>query len=190
MILSYYDLLEAWKRKRIRFEPDIDEDQIGHSSIDIRLGRCYYKFKDTATSFILKPGNAEFDPKDIYETKTIANGDPFIIKPNELYLASTYEKIILPGNLAANVQGKSTLARLGLQVHMTAPHIHPYFSSWIALELFNYGKCDIAIRPGVDTICQVIYYGISKRLGKEFSGLGTYTHQTTPLPKGPAKHEP
>lgn len=188
MILSYADLIKAWKTKKIKFEPDITEDQIGHSSVDVRVGRKYYKFKPTAESFILKPGINEFDPGDIYDSKEITNGDLFIVNPGELYLAFTHEKIILPGNLAANVQGKSTLARLGLQVHMTAPHIHPYFSSWLTLELYNYGKSAIALRPGIDTVCQIIYYKLSSPVAKEFSGIGTYSQQKTPLPKGRAMH--
>jgi dCTP deaminase len=94
----------------------------------------------------------------------------------------------VPSNLAAAVQGKSTMARLGLAVHITAPHIHPHFGSWLTLELYNYGKCEIELKPGSDTICQIIYYRLSSQvplhLGRR---IGTYADQKTPIPRGSSK---
>lgn len=83
MILSYPDLVEAWQKKRIRFDPDISIEQIGLSSIDLRLGFRYSRFKSSAVSYILKPGAEGFDPADIYDTKDLNSTEDarLIIKP-------------------------------------------------------------------------------------------------------------
>jgi dCTP deaminase len=186
MILSYPDLVKAWQTKKIRFDPDISIEQIGLSSIDLRLGFRYSRFKSTATSYILKPGAEGFNPADIYDTKDLSSTEDarLIIKPGDLTLAFTHEKLFVPKYLAAAVQGKSTMARLGLAVHITAPHIHPHFGSWLTLELYNYGKCEIELRPGSDTICQIIYYRLSSpvplHLGKR---IGTYADQKELTPR-------
>jgi dCTP deaminase len=67
------------------------------------------------------------------------------------------EEISVPNNLAASVQGKSSLARAGLAVHITAPHIHPGFTGRITLELYNHGPWEMELVPGEDRICQVIH---------------------------------
>jgi dCTP deaminase len=191
MILSIEDLTKAWRAKEIRFEPDITIEQITLSSIDLHFGYEVARFKPHA-DLILKPGTEGFDPRDITETIDLrkqSQTEPLlIIKPKELWLAFTYEKLYVPYNLAANVQGRSTLARTGLAVHITAPHIHPGFRGKLTLELYNHGDIDIALRPAKDLVCQIIYYKMTKRVtSKHVERLGTYLDQETPLPKRKAR---
>jgi dCTP deaminase len=190
MILSYLDLVKYWERKRIQFDPDITADQIGLSSIALRFGYKVAKFKKHAGCFILKPGFEAFDPKDIYDTVDLKtqSEQALILKPKELALAFTFEKLYLPGNLAAQVEGKSTLARIGLGIHITAPHIHPHFKGWLTLEMYNFGECDIYLKPAEDRVCQIIYYKISSSVPEQIaSALGSYIYQETPLPKRKSK---
>ena len=89
----------------------------------------------------------------------------FVLKPNKFVLGLTYEKITLPkaSKIAARVEGRSTLARLGLVVHLTAPTIHCGFSGHIALEMYNFGHYPLILKPFELRICQLIF----ERLGRE-----------------------
>jgi dCTP deaminase len=127
LILSHNDLRRAWKQRQIRFSPDISESQIAESSIDLRLGYDFTKLKPQRRH--VRPAAEGFDPGPVTETKSYENlARPiFTLRPREFMLGFTLEEVRIPGWLAANVQGKSSLARAGLAVHITAPHINPGF---------------------------------------------------------------
>jgi dCTP deaminase len=72
-----------------------------------------------------------------------------------LVIGRTYESATLPQHLGGRVEGKSSIARIGLFVHISAPTIHPGFDNRIALEFYNVGPLPIRVRPG-DPICQLI----------------------------------
>ncbi len=188
MILSRPDLRTAWKTGKIRFRPDISEEQIGLSSIDLRLGYDFTRLKN-GHGVKVRPASEGFDPTGLVEhynlgRRTILGKYPvFRIMPGEFRLALTLEEVALPGSLAANVQGKSSLARSGLGVHITAPHIHPGFVGPIALELFNRGPWHLEFIPGKDLVCQIIFFRITKNLSPRIiSSLGTYMRQASPYP--------
>src|SRR5207245_10541030 len=130
-----------------------------------------------------------FNPTDIVEHEKLENknvlGEQALFKlhPGELKLALTLEEVTVPGSLAANVQGKSSLARAGLAVHITAPHIHPGFAAPIALELYNHGPWTLEFLPGRDLVCQIIFFKVSTNIpAKQAKSLGTYMDQATPFP--------
>jgi dCTP deaminase len=187
VILTYPDLLRAWQRRRIGFVPNIDSGQIGISSIDLRLGWVFTRLLPKQ-GVIIQPARG-FDPTDLVEHQDFSNlqvlgqSPTFRLKPGEFRLAFTLEEISLPNNLAANVQGKSSLARAGLAVYLTAPHIHPGFVGRIALELYNHGPWELEFFPGEDLICQMIYYRVQTPVPKQVAkALGTYVRQPTPFP--------
>ncbi len=183
MILSHNDLRQAWKTGKIRFSPDIAEAQIAESSIDLRLG---YDF----TTLIpqpkpVRPAAEGFDPGPITRRQNYAKlkNPVFKLKPREFRLAFTLEEISVPGWLAANVQGKSSLARAGLAVHVTAPHINPGFVAQITLEMYNHGPWELELIPGKDLVCQVIFYKLTSPVSqKVINAFGTYGKQSTPFP--------
>jgi len=187
VILAYKDLLQGWKKGRLRFSPDIHSDQIGLSSIDLRLGWVFTRLLPKP-GVVIQPARS-FDPtglvehQDFSQTRVLGQPPRFRLQPQEFCLAFTLEEITVPNNLAANVQGKSSLARAGLAVHITAPHIHPGWVGRITLELYNHGPWELELVPGEDLICQVIYYRVqtpvSARVAK---ALGTYVKQPTPFP--------
>jgi dCTP deaminase len=189
MIMGYSDLLNLWKKKIIRFDPDIDPQQIGLSSIDLRLGYLFTKQKD-AKGYTVDPFEEDFDPTPIIETvdlmqqqRSIGQVPNFILKPNEFVLSRTLERITLPLGLAAQVQGTTTGARPGLSIHATAPHIHPAFSGSITLEIKNLGTWDLKLVPS-KRICQVIFFRVQTPVSKkQVNAMSTYHNQVTPYGK-------
>ncbi len=155
MMLAERDLLRAWKNKWIRFEPDISQDQIGLSSIDLRLGCIFTKQK----AVVIRPAH-DFDPSDQIENFTLGSGQTLSVKPRQFLLAQTLEKVFVPSRYAAHVNGKSSLARAGLAVHITAPHIHPGFVGPITLELFNHGEWELEFSAGLDAVCQIVFWEV------------------------------
>jgi dCTP deaminase len=187
VILTQRDLLLAWKRGGISFTPDIGPEQIGLSSIDLRLGWVFSRLKENP-GVVIQPARG-FDPTNLVETDDFSQGQrlgqqpPFRLGPGEFRLALTLEEVTVPHNLVANVQGRSSLARSGLAVHITAPHINPGWSGPIALELYNHGPWVLELVPGEDLVCQVIYYRATKPVEKKVAGaLGSYVGQRTPFP--------
>lgn len=183
MMLGRHDLLTCWKKKQISFSPDILPTQISLSSIDLRLGFLFTTQK-IQKAVVIRPAH-DFDPTYLTETQDLSSEkDPlFRLKPKEFKLAQTLERITLPANLAAHVHGKSSLARAGLAVHATAPHINPGFAGPITLELFNHGEWELEFTPGEDLICQVSFWQIKTPIPqKAISKLSSYKGQTLPFP--------
>jgi len=183
LILSHDDLKRAWKKRQIRFNPDISESQIAESSIDLRLGYHFTKLKAQAKP--VRPAAEGFDPGPVTETKSYEKlARPiFTLRPREFVLGFTLEEVSIPGWLAGNVQGKSSLARAGLAVHITAPHINPGFVARITLEMYNHGPWNLQLIPRKDLVCQVIFYKLTSPVSqKVINAFGTYKKQSTPYP--------
>ncbi|MDP8289488.1 MAG: dCTP deaminase, partial [Candidatus Susulua stagnicola] len=102
-----------------------------------------------------------------------------IIKPGAFILARTLEKITLPidSKIAARVEGRSSIARLGLVVHLSAPTIHSGFSGKITLEILNHGPVGIKLEPGKDRICQLIFEQLTSK--PEKGNLSQFQGQTS-----------
>ncbi|MFO0824776.1 MAG: dCTP deaminase [Gemmataceae bacterium] len=111
----------------------------------------------------------------------MTGGQPFVLRPNQLVLGRTLEKVTLPivpdgQSLAARVEGKSSYARCGLLVHFTAPTIHAGFSGTITLELINLGPCNISLYAGTP-ICQLIVEAVC---GTPFRNDSQFQNQARP----------
>ncbi len=189
MILGYRELLTAWKQGKISFSPDINRDQIGISSIDLRLGYEVSKLQ-YRQGITVNPSLNDFDSsglftKDDYrEPDKLGKPRPLKIERNEFMVAFTLEEIHLPNNLAASVEGRSRLARYGLAVHTTAPHIDPAFVGPIALELYNLGPFPIELRPGIDRVCHLIFHEMKSAVPQKVAkSMGTFVRQKQPYQK-------
>lgn len=181
MMLAERDLLQAWRRSLIRFEPDISQDQIGLSSIDLRLG-CIFTRQKAQKAVVIRPAH-DFDPSDQVENFARDPGETVQLKPRQFLLAQTLQKVFVPPRFAAHVNGKSSLARAGLAVHITAPHIHPGFEGPITLELFNHGEWELEFFAGQDAVCQIVFWEVKTPPQlKEIKVLGTYHDQRVPYP--------
>jgi dCTP deaminase len=98
----------------------------------------------------------ESDIESYMESFYIEEGQPFIIHPGEFALATTYETVELPDNLVARVEGRSSMGRLGITMHVTAGYIDPGFHGKITLEISNIGKMPVALYTG-QRVCQIVF---------------------------------
>ncbi|MBI5128077.1 MAG: dCTP deaminase [Rhodopseudomonas palustris] len=165
MILTDREIQIALQRKQIIIEPLPQQDTAYSStSVDLTLDPVFTIFS-TGNTFIAKsidPTHPDYNIDDalneITKSETIDPTSGFQFKPRELVLGWTAEYVKLPydSRLAARVEGKSSLARLGLGVHVTAPTIHAGFDGQIRLELVNHGPLPIVLKPGM-RICQLIF---------------------------------
>lgn len=150
MILSDGDIRKAIKDGRLGFSPALSADQIGPASCDLRLDNTFKLFNTARMSLVdvKKPLPIEF----LEETKRRPN-EQFILHPTDFVLASTKEKITVGDDFVVRVEGKSSLARIGILVH-TAGFIDPGFEGQVTLEISNQSNVAVALYPDM-YICQV-----------------------------------
>ena len=144
MLLSDRDIRAEIAAGRVGCEP-FTESMIQPSSVDVRLDKFFRVFENHRYSVI----DPSIEQPDLTR-EVIAEGDePFILHPGEFVLASTYEVITLPDDIAGRLEGKSSLGRLGLLTHSTAGFIDPGFSGHITLELSNVANLPVKLFPGM-----------------------------------------
>lgn len=155
MLLSDRDILAEIEQQRIQVEP-YDESMIQPSSIDFRLDRFFRVFENHKYPHI----DPAADQSDLTRMVEPEGDDAFILHPGEFVLGSTYEVVTLPDDLAARVEGKSSLGRLGLLTHATAGFVDPGFSGHVTLELANVATLPIKLYPGMK-IGQLCFFRLS-----------------------------
>jgi dCTP deaminase len=151
MRLSDRDIERYLAEGKIGITPAPDADMISGVSVDIRLGNKFRVFQAHAAPYIdLSGPRAQVDAAlnsvmsdEIY----IPDDQVFILHPSELALGVTQESVRLPADIVGWLDGRSSLARLGLMVHVTAHRIDPGWSGNIVLEFYNSGKLPLALRP-------------------------------------------
>jgi dCTP deaminase len=144
VLLSDRDIRAEIAATRVGVEP-FEEAMIQPSSVDVRLDKFFRVFENHKYS-VIDPSTEQAE----LTREVIAEGDePFILHPGEFVLASTYEVITLPDDIAGRLEGKSSLGRLGLLTHSTAGFIDPGFSGHITLELSNVANLPVKLFPGM-----------------------------------------
>ncbi len=151
-VLIGKEIEKALKNKSIRIEP-LDKKQIGPGSIDLTLGNDFRIFKKQTRTYHIK-NDSHF--QDITRAVHVKDGGYIVVKPGEMILGITKEKITLADNISGRLEGRSRFARFGLAVHVTAGFMHPGISNHQALEIVNLGHAPLALYPGI-TICQFIF---------------------------------
>ena len=144
MLLSDRDILSEIDAKRVALDP-FDEAMVQPSSVDVRLDRFFRVFENHRYPHI-DPAQDQPDLTRLVEPEA---DEPFILHPGEFVLGSTYEVVTLPDDVAARLEGKSSLGRLGLLTHSTAGFIDPGFSGHVTLELSNVATLPIKLWPGM-----------------------------------------
>ena len=144
MLLSDRDIRVEVQAGRVQVEP-YDEAMIQPSSIDVRLDRYFRVFENHKYSVI----DPSIEQSELTREVEVGPKEFFILHPGEFVLASTYEVISLPDDLAGRLEGKSSLGRLGLLTHSTAGFIDPGFSGHITLELSNVANLPVKLFPGM-----------------------------------------
>ncbi len=151
MRLCDIDIERYLDEGKIKLTPRPDNDQINGATVDVRLGNSFRVFKDYALPYIDLSGPKETVAAQLEAVMSdeiiVDDGDAFFLHPGELALATTYENVELPANIIGWLDGRSSLARLGLMVHVTAHRIDPGWQGKIVLEFFNSGKLPLALRP-------------------------------------------
>ncbi len=138
---------------KIALTPRPDNTQINGATVDVRLGNSFRVFKEYAMPYIDLSGERETVTAQLDAVMSdeiiIEDGDAFFLHPGDLALATTLETVKLPANIIGWLDGRSSLARLGLMVHVTAHRIDPGWEGKIVLEFFNSGKLPLALRPNM-----------------------------------------
>jgi dCTP deaminase len=144
VILSDRSIREALGAGRVVIEPLEDRD-VQPSSVDLHIDRYFRVFRNDTTPYI--------DPKqpqeDLTEIVEVGDDGAFILHPGEFVLGSTYERVALPDDLVARLEGKSSLGRLGLLIHSTAGFVDAGWDGHLTLELSNVANLPIALYPGM-----------------------------------------
>ena len=155
MLLSDRDIRSAIDSGRLSIDP-FSPELVQPSSVDVRIDRFFRLFDNHRYAHI--------DPRQEQDELTrLVEVDPdeaFILHPGEFVLGSTYEQVTLPDDLAARLEGKSSLGRLGLLTHSTAGFIDPGFSGHVTLELSNVATLPITLWPGMK-IGQLCFFRLS-----------------------------
>ncbi|RLE64446.1 MAG: dCTP deaminase [Thermoprotei archaeon] len=175
MILSDEEILEAVKKGEIIIDP-FSRENVGPCSVDLTLADEFVVFKEGG---VIDPADPKTLGKNIHVVKT--NGKPFVLKPKQFILAMTREKIGVSKNLAATLEGRSSIARLGIVVHaagLVSPGsgmIHP---KPLVLEVFSQNSSEVKLYPGM-RIVQVIFHKLSKpaTLGYDEHPKSTYREE-------------
>jgi len=155
VLLSDRDIKAEIDGGRVRLQP-YDEAMVQPSSIDVRLDKYFRLFDNHKYPFI-DPAQEQPDLTRLIE---VERDEPFILHPGEFVLGSSFEIVTLPDDLAARLEGKSSLGRLGLLTHSTAGFVDPGFSGHVTLELSNAATLPIKLWPGM-RVGQLCFFRLS-----------------------------
>ncbi len=155
MLMSDRDIRSAIEAGQIGLEP-LDMGLLQPSSFDVRLDRFFRLFDNHKYAYI-DPAEDQSDLTHYVEVKA---DEAFILHPGEFVLGSTYEFVTLPDNIAARLEGKSSLGRLGLLTHSTAGFVDPGFNGHVTLELANVSNLPIKLWPGMK-VGQLCFFQLS-----------------------------
>jgi dCTP deaminase len=179
MVLSDRTIRRLVADGRIGIDP-FDDALIQPSSVDVRVDRFFRVFRNARYPYI----DVKQPMEGLTELVEVDDEDPFILHPGEFVLGSTLERVTLPDDLVARLEGKSSLGRLGLLIHSTAGFIDPGWDGHVTLELSNVANLPITIYVGMK-IGQLSFVQMTESSEAPYgsSGLGSkYKGQTGPTP--------
>lgn len=167
VLISDRDIRAEIDSQRIVLEP-YDPAMVQPSSVDVRIDRFFRLFDNHKYAHI---DPAEEQP-ELTRLVEVEGDEPFILHPGEFVLGSTYETVSLADDIAARLEGKSSLGRLGLLTHSTAGFIDPGFSGHVTLELSNVATLPIKLWPGMK-IGQLCFFRLTSSAEHPY-GSGEY----------------
>lgn len=166
MLLSDRDIRAEISAGRIGLDP-LDLGMVQPSSIDVRIDR-YFRLFDNHKYPVIDPA---VDQSELTRLISVAPDEAFVLHPGEFVLGSTYEQVTLPDDIAARLEGKSSLGRLGLLTHSTAGFIDPGFTGHVTLELSNMATLPIKLWPGMK-IGQLCFFRLSSAAEHPYGSAG------------------
>jgi dCTP deaminase len=155
MILSDRTIREELDAGRIQIDP-FDPACIQPSSVDLHVDSQFRVFANSRYPYI----DVKNRMPDLTDLVEVAEGEPFILHPGEFVLGSTRERVRIPDDMVARLEGKSSLGRLGLLIHSTAGYVDPGWDGYLTLELSNVANLPITIYPGMK-IGQISFFRLS-----------------------------
>ena len=155
MLMSDRDIRASIEAGEIGLEP-LEMSLLQPSSFDVRLDRFFRLFDNHKYAYI----DPAEDQSDLTHLVEVDPNEAFILHPGEFVLGSTYEFVTLPDNIAARLEGKSSLGRLGLLTHSTAGFVDPGFKGHVTLELANVSNLPIKLWPGMK-VGQLCFFQLS-----------------------------
>ncbi len=179
MILSDRSIREQINAGRIVIEP-LDPDGLQPSSVDLRIDRWFRVFRNHTMGHIDVKQNLE----ELTQLIEADDDNPFMLHPGEFVLGSTLERVEVPDDLVARLEGKSSLGRLGLLIHSTAGFVDAGFAGQLTLELSNVSSLPITLYPGMK-IGQISFQEMTTPADRPYGSgeLGSkYLNQRGPMP--------
>jgi dCTP deaminase len=171
MILSDRDIREQIETGRITIDP-FDPTCVQPSSVDLHVDDQFRVFANSRYAFI----DVREEMPDLTELIQAKPDEPFILHPGEFVLGSTVERVRIPDDLVARLEGKSSLGRLGLLIHSTAGYVDPGWDGYLTLELSNVANLPITLYPGMK-IGQISFFRLTSpaetpygRAGNKYQG--------------------
>lgn len=184
-VLSRDEIKEQINAGRIVFDPEIEASQLAEVSVNLRLGNLFTGFRDPPEYLHeVRVDPSIFEAADLWEE---IEAEGYRLERNEIILAKTLERVVIPNDLVGFVEGRSSWARCGVGVHLTAPIINPGWDGTITLEFVNMGRLPIRLAAVHDRPAQLMFF----RLGKPLEEADLYgrkegdifQYQTTPIPR-------
>ena len=167
MILSDKTIKEAIAAGRIEIEP-YDEACVQPSSVDLHVDAEFRVFHNARHAYI----DVRREMDDLTELVRIDDDEPFILHPGEFVLGSTAERVKIPTDLVARLEGKSSLGRLGLLIHSTAGYVDPGWDGYLTLELYNVANLPITIYRGM-RIGQISFFQLTTAAEVPYGSAGS-----------------
>ena len=160
MILSDRDIKKYLKLGKIKIKPKpIFKEQLGPCSMDLHLGNVFKTFKPAPYPYLDIKRSIDFE--EFMEEIVIEDGDPFILQPKSFVLTVTKEEFSIDDDLMARLDGRSSLGRLGIVVHLTAARFDPGWQGKAVMELGNMGIMPVVLYAGVTRICALTFETLS-----------------------------
>ncbi|MBS3956718.1 MAG: dCTP deaminase [Clostridiales bacterium] len=166
MVLSDRSIKEQLLAGRIRIEP-FDPDDIQPSSVDLHLGPSFMVFRNSRYPYI----DPSREQAGLMESVSASVEEPFVLHPGEFVLGTTVERVVLPDDIVARLEGKSSLGRLGLLIHSTAGYVDPGWDGRLTLELSNVSNLPIVLMPGMP-IGQMSFMQMTTPVERPYGTLG------------------
>jgi len=179
MVLSDQAIRRLIEAGRIGIDP-YDARLMQPSSLDVRVDRLFRVFRNSRYPFI----DVKAEQEELTELVEVDGAEPFILHPGEFVLGSTLERVTLPDDLVARLEGKSSLGRLGLLIHSTAGFIDPGWDGHVTLELSNVANLPITLYVGMK-IGQLSFVQLTEPAESPYGSgeLGSkYQDQKGPVP--------
>jgi dCTP deaminase len=170
VLASDADIDEALREGILTVTP-WDPQMLQPASLDLRLDRSFWLYAPMPPTDVLFDPTPIIDPAreqpDMMYRVDVAEGRSFLLQPQQFALAATLERLTVSASIAAALEGKSSLGRLGLLVHATAGWIDPGFDGHITLELFNAAPFPIRLYPGMK-IAQLAVMALRRRARRPY----------------------